>query len=106
MLVALGGQLGDVLVRLGGMAREVQLALILGRGLERRQVRVERDLGVDDDQLGAGQAHEHVRPQPPFIGLDRALLDEVAVRDHPRHLDDVAQLDLPPGAARGGTLQR
>ena len=42
----------------------------------------------------------------PVLGLDRALLQEVAVGDHARHLDHVAQLDLPPGAARGGPLQR
>ena len=75
-------------------------------GLERGQVGVERDLRVDHDQLAAGQAHEHVGPQRSLAGLDRALLDEVAVGDHPGHLDHVAQLDLPPGAARGGPLQR
>ncbi len=41
-----------------------------------------------------------------LAGLDRALLDEVAVRDHPGHLDHVAQLDLAPRAARRGALQR
>ena len=40
----------------------------LVRGLERRQVGVERDLRVDDDQLAAGQAHEHVRAQRPLAG--------------------------------------
>ena len=46
------------------------------------------------------------RAQRAVAGLDRALLDEVAVGDHAGHLDDVAQLDLAPGAARGGALQR
>ena len=45
----------------------VQLALVLVARLERRQVGVERDLRVDDDQLAAGQAHEHVRPQRALV---------------------------------------
>ena len=49
-----------------------RFALLLGGGLERRQVGVERDLRVDHDQLAAGQAHEHVRAQLTLAGLDRA----------------------------------
>ena len=105
-LVALGGEFGDVLARLPRVAGAVQLALVLIRCLDRRQVRVERDLRVDHHQLPAGEAHEHVGAQRSLARLDRALLDEVAVRDHPGHLDDVAKLDLPPRAAGGGPLQR
>ncbi len=71
-----------------------------------RQVGVERHLRVDDHELAARQPHEHVRAQHALAGADRGLLDEVAVVDHPRHLHDVAQLDLAPGARGGGPLQR
>jgi len=43
-LVALGGELGDVLARLARVARGVQLALVLARALERGEVGVERHL--------------------------------------------------------------
>src|SRR6202011_3234579 len=54
----------------------------------------------------AGQPPEDVRAQRPVLRLDRALLEKVAVGDHPRHLDHVAQLDLAPRAPCTGALQR
>jgi hypothetical protein len=38
--------------------------------------------------------------------VDGRLGGEVAVLDHARHLDDIAQLDLAPGTARRGPPQR
>src|SRR5207237_4289762 len=55
---------------------------------------------VHPHELAARKPHEHVRPQLAIAPGDRGLLEEVAVRHHPGHLDDVAQLDLAPGAAR------
>src|ERR1700751_541852 len=83
----------------------MRLAVGLRARVERGEVWVEGDLRVDDDDLAAGKAHEHVRAQRPALALERALLEEVAVRDHARHLDRVAKLDLAPGAARRGTSQ-
>ena len=79
---------------------------VLRGGLDRGQVGVERHLRVDHDQLPARQPHEHVRPQPAVLGVDRRLLDEIAVGHHARQLDHPAQLDLAPGAARLRALQR
>ena len=44
-------------------------------------------------------ADDEVRAQPSVLGRDVRLRLEVAVLDHPRHLDDAAQLDLAPAAA-------
>ena len=68
---------------------------------------LQRRLGVDDDVLAAGQADDQVRAQhvvsSPASG---ALLDEVAVADHPGELDHVAQLHLAPLAAGVRLAQR
>ena len=63
----------------------------------------ERHLRVDDHVLAAGEAHHHVRPQP---AVNDHLLVEVHVRRHARELDDPAQLQLAPPAARLRPLQR
>ena len=47
------------------------------------QVRGQRDLGVHDDVLAAGQAHHHVRPLSALVGGDSHLLVEVAPGAHP-----------------------
>ena len=70
-----------------------------------RQIGIERHLRVDHHELAAGRRTSMSGRSGPSP-VHRALLEEVAVGDHPRHLDDVAQLDLAPGPARGGSLQR
>ncbi len=61
-LVALGGELGDVLAGLARVAGRVHLALApRSEASSDEQVGVERHLRVDDHELAAGQAHEHVR---------------------------------------------
>jgi hypothetical protein len=86
-----------------------------GRAQRRARVRlgllggeegVERDLGVDDHELAARQAHENVWTQAAVVGVHRGLGSEVAVLDHAGHLDDVAQLDLAPRAAGRRASQR
>ena len=81
--------------------------VLVGR-LERAQVGVERRLGVDDDLLAARQPDDDVRPNPGLVvaALNRALLVEVAVLDHPGELDDALQLELAPAAADAGPLER
>ena len=86
---------------------EQLLARLFVRRLERAQVGVERRLGVDDDLLAAGQPHDR---RPAGSGhrrrrLNRALLGEIAVLDHPGELDDALQLQLAPAAADAGPLE-
>ena len=70
---------------------------VLAHGVE---VGDEWHLGVDDDLLLARQPHDDVRPQYVAVRVARrALLVEVAVLDHPRHLDDPLELDLSPATA-------
>ncbi len=104
-LVGLRGELCDVLARLFGVARGMDFALAVVRSLERGEVSVKRNLGVHDDHLAARQPDEHVGPQDAVLPRQRVLLNEVAVLDHPRHLDDVAQLKLAPRAARRRAAQ-
>ena len=49
--------------------------------------RLKRDLGVDNDELRAGKVHHHVGPLAPILRGGGNLLLEVAVLQHPRHLD-------------------
>ena len=46
-----------------------------------------------------GSLHDEIGPEPAVVGRDVVLRLEVAVLEHPRHLDDAAQLDLAPAAA-------
>ena len=105
-LVALGGELGDVLARLARVVGERGVALVVGLGLLGGEEGVEGDLGVHDHELAAGQAHEDVGAQTPVVGMHGGLGGEVAVLDHAGHLDDVAQLDLAPRAAGRRAPQR
>jgi hypothetical protein len=73
--------------------------LLLGAGLHRLEVSVERRLDIDDELAPIGQPHDHVRPDAAVAGTDRGLLDEVAVLDHPRELGHAAQRELAPLAA-------
>ncbi len=66
-----------------------------------RQVGRQRDLGVNNELLAAGQLHHEVRAQVVLRGRAVQLLLEIDVPQHPGGLDDAPQLDfapLPPGA--------
>ena len=79
-----------------GRARRVVGALLV-----RAEVAGERHLRVDHDRLAAGQLHDHVGAEhAAVVARDRLLLVEVAVGQHPGHLDHPPQLDLAPAAAR------
>ena len=67
---------------------------------------MQRRLGVDDHLLAAGQLDDEVGPQQAVSVGDRGLLDEVAVRRHPRQLDDASELQLAPAPARLRLAQR
>src|SRR4051794_14449418 len=82
------------------MRAEMMIALVVGFGLARVKVRLQRCLRVNYDPLPARNADDKVWPQGAPVGVDRALLDEVAVREHPGDLDDAAQLHLAPAASR------
>ena len=97
--VVLGGQPVDVgaqvpRMRLHPLGRDVVVLALDGL-----QVGGERDLGVDDDLLAAGEAHDQVGAEHAVAVVTRRLLGEVAVLDHAGHLDHPAQLHLAPPAA-------
>ena len=57
--------------------------------------------------LSPGKVDDDVGPEHVAVGVRRRLLlVEVAVLDHPRHLDDAPQLDLAPAAADVRRAQR
>ena len=61
-----------------------------------------RGLGVDHEDLLAGQAHDDVRAHAAVVRTDRGdLLVEVAARQHPRGLEHPAQLHLTPRPSNG-----
>ena len=75
--------------------------------LERVEIRGEGRLRIDDDVLAARQLDDEVGPQHAPVGIrDRRLLGEVAVREHPRELDDALELDLAPAAAHVRRAER
>ena len=75
-------------------------------GFVRVEEGLEWDLRVDGDVPSARKVHDHVRPDPPVVGVGGHLLVEVAVLEHPRHLDDPAQLHLAPPTPGLGGAQR
>ena len=97
--VALRRELHDVIAHLARVVAELREPVLFVVALERLEVRLAGALRVDDDGLGAGQLHDEVGAEPPVVGRDVVLCLEVAMLEHPRHLDDAAQLDLAPAAA-------
>ena len=69
------------------------------RCLECVEVRRKRRLCIHHDVFAAWNADDEVRTQRPVVRRRRHLRDVVAMLDHPRVLDDVPQLGLPPAAA-------
>jgi hypothetical protein len=70
------------------------------------EIRLQRRLRVDNDAAVVRQAHDHVRPHPAILAVDRLLLHEVAILEHAGHLDDTLELDLAPAAAHLRRAQR
>ncbi len=87
---------------LGGVLGEPGGAHLFVRRVGGLAVGVVGGLGVDDDLLAAGQADNEIGTET----AGRLLFNEVAIGAHARHLDDAAQLQLPPGAGGGGGAQR
>ena len=56
--------------------------------------------------LATRKAHDQVGTQRRVLARQRGLLDEVAVGDHPRQLDDVPELHLSPLSAGVRLAQR
>ena len=82
------------------MACEVLAACRLVLCAEGVEVRLEWGLRVDDDVLAAGQLDDQIRSKEPSLSVALTrLLDEVAVGEHARHLDDALELHLAPAAA-------
>src|SRR5260370_3098446 len=84
--------------------------MALGLALVARLVGVEhalqRRLGVDHHVLAARHAHDEIGTKRSVAGAERRLLDEVAMTDHSRQLDHVAELHLAPLPSRVGLAQR
>ena len=105
--VLLGRQLLDVGPQLARVGAELARARLFVGRLGRVEIRRERHLRVDDDLGSVREVHDQVRPLGyVLVGADRQLLIEVAVLGHARHLDDPAELQLTPSAARLGPAQR
>ena len=103
--VRLARQLRHVLAHLARMFDEPRGAGLVV-SLNRLEIRHERRLCIHDDLLVAWQLHDQVGPEAPVAGRRGLLLEEVAVIDHPRELDDALQLQLAPVAAHVRLPQR
>ena len=83
------------------------LALFVGIGVvERRQIGLQRRLGVDHDLLLPGQLDQQIRPLLALRIAECLLLDKVAVLQHAGELDHAPQLNLTPATADGRRAQR
>jgi len=85
-----------VIAHLARMIEETLLAQHVIFSFGRLEVSRERCLRVDHDVAAARQAHHHIGPQPTLLALHARLLYEIAVLEHPGHLNDPAQLELAP----------
>ena len=106
VVVRLAAQARDVLAHLPRVIGEEPLARFVVVGFHRVQVGEERHLGIDHDVAAAGQMHHEVGTQAAVLAGHAHLLGEIAMREHARHLDRAAQLQLAPAAARGRLPQR
>ena len=86
------------------MERERGGARFVIVGLERILVGVERDFGVDHQQLVARDAHDRIGAQAPFLGVDRSLGHKIGVFRKAALFQHVAQLQFAPAAARLGPV--
>ena len=109
-IVALRAELREVRAHLARVLDEQRLPRRFVGRFERLQVGVERHLRVDDDVLAAGQPDDHVGTDASVVAVllavQRLLLLEVAVLEHPGELDDPLELKLAPASADAGTLER
>ena len=81
------------------MLAELERPRFVVLALQRLDVGLACDLGVDDDAAAARHLDDEIRPDAPVVRRDMVLRLEVAVLEHPGHLDDAAELDLAPAAA-------
>jgi hypothetical protein len=86
----------------GGMRGEMGGAAALLMRVAGVEERVQRAFRVDDQLLAAGQAYDHVGPQPPVLGVHRNLGLEIGMLRQAGLLEHVAQALLAPAAARLG----
>src|SRR6185503_2202391 len=100
--IALPGQLGDVVPDLAGVIAELGEPLLVVPGRQRLQVRLAGELRIDDDGLGTGELDDEVGAETAVFGRHMRLSLEVAVLEHPGHLDDSPELDLAPAPADVG----
>ena len=92
------GQLVDVGPQLPGVGDERGLPSLVVLGLGRAKECVERHLRIDDHVSPARQVDHHVWAETPVLTRGRHLDVEVAMVQHPGHLDDPAKLHLTPTA--------
>jgi hypothetical protein len=104
--IALLRELVQVTPHLLRVQLDLELAHLVRGRLVRFHVGVDGRLGIDHDLPVAGKLHDEVGAQLPILSVCRLLLDEVAVRHHPGHLDHAPQLDLAPAAAHVRLAQR
>jgi hypothetical protein len=88
-----------VVAHLPGVIAKPGGALDVVLGFDGVEVGGQRRLGVDDHTLATGQPHHQVGPEAAVLRGQGDLLEKVGVLDHPRQLDDLAQLDFSPVAA-------
>ena len=88
-----------MVAQLRGVPRQVNLLGVGVVAVDRVEVRVDRNLRVDDDALAAGELDDQVGAEEPALVVAPALLGaKVAVLDHSRELDNAFQLHLAPAA--------
>ena len=98
--VALGAELATCARGPGAraLARCTRALVVLGR-LARVQVRGERDLCVDDDDLAAREPHDEVGAERAHPPCSRSPARRSRSGQHPGQLDDALELDLAPAPA-------
>ncbi len=86
----------------GDVRAEAGLALLVVDLVASVEIGIERAFGVDHQIAAAGQAHDDVGPQPPFVGVDRHFGLEIDMLAQARLLEHVLEALLAPAAARLG----
>ena len=98
-LVGFCAQRLDMIAHRLDVGVQCDLAGIVVLRLERILIGVERNLGVDHQQLVARYAHDRIGTQPSFIGIDRMFGDEIGVFGKAALFQHVAQLQFAPAPA-------
>ena len=104
--VGLGGQLAHPRGHLLGVALQVLTPARLVRRLERRQVGIERRLGIDHQLARIGQVHDQVRARGPWLPLTWSCSVKSHCSTSPGQFHDAPQREFAPAAAHFRTAQR